>query len=387
VAIVSGGAAVGVPRWGEGTDESRRIGTSRLGEPEIYTDPEHLVQERETVFRFAWHIAGRAEAIPKPGDYLVWERFGQSVVIARQADGSLGAFYNVCPHRGARIVAEGGHCDSGELTCPFHGFGYDLRGDLIRVPERGTFDPKHLAGLRTAEVAVDVWDGWLCVHLDPEHAKPLSEELGELTDELGWYGMGDWKYYGSSRCIAEANWKTVLEGFLETWHVASVHAKTLPEGIDVSATTYASFAPHSMMVIPIGSKRLQNAPQPVVHQALAICHYLVFPCAFFNMYPDQGYLTTVYPIDEKRTLLEGYVVARKTPPKGMDPEKWDASVASSLCYMDEIVDEDRHVAGEIGAVRHSFGYQGNLYNRLECRITEFHRELGARLRSGTTSPR
>ena len=88
---------------------------------------------------------------------------------------------------------------------------------------------------------------------------------------------------------------------------------------------------------------------------------------------------TPKPIDEHRTLMEGYVVASRTPPEGIPYEKWDAGVASCLGYMDRIVEEDRQIAGEIGAVRNSFGYQGNLYNRLECRLSAFHRELEARL--------
>ena len=68
-------------------------------------------------------------------------------MIARQDDGSLFAFHNVCRHRGSRIVSEGGHCEARRLTCPFHGFTYDLEGNVIDVPERDTFDPAHLEEL------------------------------------------------------------------------------------------------------------------------------------------------------------------------------------------------------------------------------------------------
>ena len=145
--------------------------------------------------------------------------------------------------------------------------------------------------------------------------------------------------------------------------------KTLPGGVDVPRTTYASFEPHSMMVIPLNDSRIEEAPRPVVHQAYAVCHYHVFPFAFFNNYPDQGYLTTVYPIDEQRTLMEGFVVARKTAPEGVDYQKWDARVASSIGYMDRIVEEDLAIAAEIGAAKDSFGNRGNLYSTLECRIS------------------
>lgn len=373
-----------LPRWGEGTDESRSIGTSRLTDPTVYTDPARLELEREHLFRSAWHAAGRVEAIPEPGDFLVWERFGQSVVIARQADRTLAAFYNACPHRGARIVSESGHCTSGQLTCPFHGIRYDLSGQVVGFPERATFDPARVEGLRAAEVALEIFEGWVFIHLDPTHAEPLERALGGLVDELGWYDMGDWRYYGSSTYVAEANWKSVFEGFLETWHAPVVHPSTIRAGIEVPRTSYASLAPHSMMVIPLVGSGIDEAPLPVEHRAYAVCHYLVFPFAFFNLYPDQGVLTTVYPIDESRTLMEGHLVAKKTAPKGMEQERWERGIQASLGYMDSIVGEDLHIAKEIGAVKHSFGYQGNLYNTLECRLTEFHREIAERI--GVESP-
>ena len=373
------------PRWGEGADEAPRIGPGQQKDPHVYTDPERLTLEREHVFRHTWHIAGHQSEIPAPGDFKVWERFGQSVVIARQADGSLAAFHNVCRHRGARIAAEGGACPDGRLTCPFHGFAYDLTGKVVAIPERASFDPARLEGLRAHPVSVEVWDGWLCIHLDPPKAEPIDLFLGELREELGWYDMGSWAYHGSSTYVAEANWKSVLEGFLETWHAPFVHPSTIRAGVDVPRTTYATLGPHSMMVIPLEGGGIETAPAPVEHQAYAVCHYLVFAFAFFNLYPDQGVLTTVYPIDESRTAMEGFVVGRSTPPEGLTAERWERRVKGNIPAMDEIVAEDLAIAAEIGATRHSFGYAGNLYNTHECRIVAFHRELEARIQADRTA--
>jgi len=361
-------------RWGEGTDQSAEIGTGRA-DPAIYRDPARLRAERERMFRRTWLVADRVEAIPAPGDFIVWERIGQSVVIARQSDGTLAAFHNVCRHRGARIVAEGGHCASGRLTCPFHGFAYDLTGDLVGVPERERFDPKHLEGLRAAPVAVAAWGGWIWIHLDPPQAPPLVEYLGGLVDELGWYGMEDWKYYGGNTYLAEANWKVVLEGFLEAWHTPTAHRKTLKGGFDYGRTSFSLLDAHSMMVVPLTALDIDSAPKPVEHRAYADCQYLLFPNAFLNMFPDQGNLITVFPIDENRSIAQGFVVARKSPPKGVTHEKWEQSVESGLGLMDRIMGEDIAIAEEIGAAQQSFGYTGNVYNDLECRITAFHEEI------------
>ncbi len=365
---------MGLGRWGEGTDQSDALGTGEA-DPSIYTDPERFALERDRLFRRTWHVVGRIEELPEPGDFLVWERVGQSIIIARQPDAGLSAFHNVCGHRGARLVRQSGHCETGQLTCPYHSFAYDLKGQLVGVPERSTFDPAHLEGLCAVNVAVDVWDGWIAVHFDPANADPFESYLGELVDELGWYGMEDWKYYGASTYLADANWKVVLEAFLESWHTPTVHGRTVRGGFDVARSTFATFDPHSMMVVPLTALDIDSAPQPVEHRQYADCQYLLFPCAFLNMFPDQGYLVTVYPIDEQRTICQGHVVARKTAPEGMDYETWDESVKTSMGVMDLIMADDLSVAAEIDAMKHSFGLSKNLYNTLECRISAFHRQV------------
>ncbi len=365
---------MGEIRWGDGADQSERLGTSR-GDPTIYTDPARLALERDRLFRRTWHVAGRIEQIPEAFDFIVWERVGQSVLIVRQPDASVEAFHNVCRHRGARLATESGHCESGAFECPFHGFVYDSTGNVVGVPERASFDPAHLEGLRAAPVRVEIYGGWIWIHMDPEIAEPLSEFLGPLADELDWYGMEDWKYYSESTYRVDANWKVVLEGFLEAWHTPTVHTGTVRGGFEPLRGTFASLAAHSMMVVPITALDIDSAPEPVVHQAWADCQYLLFPTAFINMFPDQGNLITVHPINAEQTLCQGYVVGRSKAPAGMDYEKWDASVARSQGLMDRIMAEDLAISNEIGATRDSFANEGNLYNTHECRITHFHQQL------------
>jgi hypothetical protein len=122
---------------------------------------------------------------------------------------------------------------------------------------------------------------------------------------------------------------------------------------------------------------IDTAPQPLVHQEWADCQYLLFPTAFLNMFPNQGNLITIHPIDTNRTLCQGYVVGRKTAPDGLDYATWDESVARSHGLMDRIMAEDLDISNEIGVTRDSFANQGNLYSRLECRISDFHRQLDA----------
>lgn len=364
----------GRPRWGPGADQSEVLATGGVS-ADVYRDGARYALERERLFRRVWHVAGRVEEIPSPGDYLLWERIGQSVVIMRKADGGLAAFHNVCRHRGVRIVRESGHCANGRLTCPFHAFVYDEEGRVVHVPERETFDADRIEGLRANPVAIESWGGFLWIHLDPDEAPSLSAFLGELDPELSWYRMDEWRYVGGSTYHADANWKVVLEGFLEAWHTPTVHANSTRGGFDVERSTFATFAPHSMMVVPLTALDIDSAPEPVEHRQYADCQYLLFPNAFINMFPESGYLITVNPVDETHTICQGYAIARKTPPEGVDQAAWDRSVETSIGVMDRIMGEDLTIASEIARNRDSFGYHENLYSTLECRLSDFHEQV------------
>src|SRR2546425_335104 len=99
----------GTIRVGRDVRRDPQVGPARIP-ADVYTSPERFDAERTKVFRHSWFVVERGSEIPRPGDYLVWEEFGETVVICRQGDGTLAAFHNVCQHRGARIVTSGGFC-------------------------------------------------------------------------------------------------------------------------------------------------------------------------------------------------------------------------------------------------------------------------------------
>ena len=130
-----------------------------------------------------------------------------------------------------------------------------------------------------------------------------------------------------------------------------------------------------MMVVALTALDIDSAPEPVEHRQYADCQYLLFPNAFLNMFPDQGYLITVHPTSIDRAICQGFVVARRTAPEGVPQDAWDRSVETSIGVMDRIMGEDLKIASEISRNRESVGYRGNLYNTLECRLTAFHENV------------
>ena len=188
----------------------------------LYTGAEQHVREIEQVFFKAWLRVGPSSDVPNPKDYIIWEELRQSVVIARQEDGSLMAWHNVCQHRGARLVEKSGHCATGRFVCPWHGFTYDLSGRLRFAPLKQEFEKNRLEGMRTPPARVDEYLGfiWICFSDD---APDLRTYLGEIATELDWFGLENFDTRYRFDLMLDANWKVVVDAFNETWHVPFTH--------------------------------------------------------------------------------------------------------------------------------------------------------------------
>ena len=104
---------------------------------ERYYSREFMRQEWDGLWTKIWHIAGREQQLPEPGDYIVHDFMHESVVILRQQDGSLKGFYNACGHRGMRLVFDHGSQDA--LHCQYHDWKWRIDGSLEDCPDRDDF--------------------------------------------------------------------------------------------------------------------------------------------------------------------------------------------------------------------------------------------------------
>ena len=158
------------------------------------------------------------------------------VAVVRGSDGELRGLVNVCRHRG-HIVVEGTGCRE-TLQCPYHAWTYDLDGTLRRAPRSDRepgFDP---AGLTLAPVSVGSWGPFVFVNPDPE-AAPLDGALGRLPEIVAASGLdlAAVRFHSHHEWPIEANWKVVLENFLECYHCPTAHPG-FSKVVDVSPDAY-----------------------------------------------------------------------------------------------------------------------------------------------------
>jgi phenylpropionate dioxygenase-like ring-hydroxylating dioxygenase large terminal subunit len=190
-----------------------------------YVGEEVFSREKERMWPRIWHIVCREEEVASVGDFVTYEIFEESIVVVRTTAQQIKAYYNVCQHRGRRLIDKGSGNQRG-FFCKFHGWKYHLDGSIAQVhrPEEwancpGFSDEK----LSLKEPRIDFWGGWVWINMDPQ-AAPLKEWLGEkLTGILQPFEFGTLRRAWHEVIIAPVNWKVVVEAFNEGYHSGATH--------------------------------------------------------------------------------------------------------------------------------------------------------------------
>lgn len=214
--------------------------------PTRHTSPEHLERERRDLFRAQPIAAALACELSAPGDFLALASGGIPILLVRGADRRIRAFRNVCRHRGAPLAEGRGHAEGGRLRCPFHAWTYDLAGALAAQPLGGadrTRRTNDAGDARAADAAGDSESDGIRLRLRelpsaehgglvlvrPEGDEPIDAAawLGEVALDLEVLGLPGFHFFAEHRSHWGANWKLLLETFLESLHVFSLHRETV----------------------------------------------------------------------------------------------------------------------------------------------------------------
>ena len=203
-----------------------------LAPVEAYISTEYLKDERDNVWRKCWLQAGRVEDIPEVGNYITYDILDDSVLIVRRAEGdgpdAIKAFYNVCTHRGRKLVdvPEGKRNAWGKqmrFVCGFHAWTFDLEGTCTYIQSlddwQGALSPDDT---RLGPCKVDTWGGFIWINLDPG-AGPLREYLEPAASLLDPFELQNMRPRWRNWTIFDCNWKAALEAFNETYHVPGTH--------------------------------------------------------------------------------------------------------------------------------------------------------------------
>jgi glycine betaine catabolism A len=283
-----------------------------------YADPGVFALEQERIFERMWFCAIRASDVADPGSFRTVQVGRESVLIVRTREGDVRAYLNACRHRGAQLCTE----ESGQVKrtfrCPYHAWTYGLDGALVAAPNLAKMPDVDRVEYGLLPVHVREWLGyaWVCLADEPPDFE--QDVIGAAVERLGSVAAID--HYGAERLEVgkritydvKANWKLVIENFMECYHCSTIHPElvsVLPEFAKGYAAQYyvghgAEFAGEAAGFTYDGRPGVARIPGVTEEQDRRYYAITVKPQVFINLVPDHVIVHRMFPLAADRTLIE-----------------------------------------------------------------------------------
>jgi choline monooxygenase len=337
-----------------------------------YTDARIAQLELQNVFSRAWQAVGRTAQVEKPGQYATASVAGEPVVAVRGSDGKLRAFYNVCRHHAMIVMNE--PCGQAQhIRCPYHGWTYNLEGELRGMTEFEGVCNFDRAQNGLVPIRVETWENFVFVNLDP-HAGSLQEFLGALAGLAKPLGFGGLQFVERRSYTLNCNWKVYVDNFLDGgYHVPHMH-KGLNSVLDYTNYTIENVDRCCVQSSPVSVDKSSEASAAATRKGDRAYYFWQYPNFMLNWY--EGYLDTnlVLPLalDRCEVIFDFYF--------GDTRESQMPYIRESMGVSERVQQEDIIICDGVQRGLSSRAYQaGRLSLRREAGEHLFHRLLAADL--------
>ncbi|WP_051832476.1 aromatic ring-hydroxylating oxygenase subunit alpha [Streptomyces katrae] len=363
---------------------------------EYYTAPDIFRLEQERIFETMWFCVGRSSELAKPGAFRTVDVGRESILVTRARDQAVRAYFNVCRHRGAKLCTEPAGEAGRAFRCPYHAWTYALDGRLIAAPNLTKMPDVGRTEFGLVPVSVREWLGyvWVCLADSP----PSFEEqvMGAAVERLGdaesieRYGIEDLEVGRRIVYDVKANWKLIIENFMECYHCATIHpelTEVLPEFTEGYAAQYyvghgAAFGEGIQGFTVDGSEGLDRIPTVSPDQDRKYYAITVRPQVFVNLVPDHVIFHRMYPVAADRTVVEcDWLYLKDVVESGKD-------VSRSVELFDRVNRQDFDACERCQPAMSSRMYaHGGVLVPSEHHIGAFHDWVRGRLDAGHGQPR
>ncbi|HEY0648042.1 aromatic ring-hydroxylating oxygenase subunit alpha [Phenylobacterium sp.] len=340
----------------------------------IFTDPARHDLEQERVFR-RLPVVVTLSARLEPGSVLAHDGYGVPLLITRDKDGQVRAFLNACQHKGSKVVETCDPHKAGRLVCPYHAWTYKLDGQLIGVPRQETFANLDKSSRGLAQLPCMESGGLVWVILDRHAPADFSSLSDQLAIDFAAMNIPEAHVYGHKRFDLLANWKLVLEPFLEGYHVQRLHAQSIGDMFADVPNVYDRFGRHTRQI----SGKLNFTPDLLdgtvknIHE-LVTHAYLAFPNTVVVTSPYYISVMIIMPRGPTRSVVDYFMLTRQAP----DNPKAESLYARSYELILKVFGTEDFRAAEISQEGLNAGALDTVvYGGLEHVIPDFYETLEA----------
>ena len=287
---------------------------SRTMPAEFYTSPLILAEEAERIFTRYWHCVARESSLARPGDWIQRSIAGESIVVLRDRNGEIRAFYNVCRHRGTRICREAEGHFSETIQCPYHAWTWTTDGKLIGAPHMQDVEGFDKREYPLHSAAVALWEGFVFVNL-ADRPVPFEDAWAPMIGRLSRFELAGLQVGHRVSYDVNANWKLVFQNYSECLHCPMIHPElnqVLPYQSGANDLVEGPFL-GGYMELTAGNESATMTGRACglpVSETLAgddlrrAYYYALMPNMLLSVHPDYVNYYLVWPIATNRTLVE-----------------------------------------------------------------------------------
>lgn len=340
-----------------------------------YTSSEQLEQEREILFRRHPVVVALTADVPHSGAVLATHIDGVPLLVTRAKDGRARVFINACRHRGAPVVEpDCRRTGARNLSCPFHAWLYALDGKLMRRPIAQDYFNGESSNL--TEVSSDEAHGLILARLDggPVDANAY---LGRLSEDLDSFGLANFHHVETRKAIQDSNWKMIVDTFLETYHVFSLHNTSISRLYHSHPQLFDAFDQHCRSIgvrksiDDIGEDRStwQFPPHATIH-------YVVFPNTLVVHQLDHFEVWRIFPHDTPGSSVVETSIYAPEPPNDDTIKKW---ILNLDILMQVTGQEDFPMCKKIQSGLNSGSVDSLVFGQNELGLIHFHEQIAEAL--------
>ncbi len=341
--------------------------------------------ETERIFRRRWLCVGLAASIPEAGRYEVVEIEGESLLLVRDRAGAIQCFHNVCRHRGTRLCDDRSGSFTRHIVCPYHGWAYELTGELAAAPNMDEVDGFDRGDLPLRAVATFVWEGIVFVCFE-DTPTPFEQAFASIFSKFRHWRLADLAPVHRTQYEVEANWKLLFQNYSECYHCPSLHPA-------LNRLTPYRDSENDLDAGPVlgGPMRLTDGCESMTMEGRAcaaplpgadgvsprlVWYYVVFPSLFLSIMPDY---VLVHRVRRRGPAASTVVCEWMFHPSAVQDAAFDPSGAIEFWDMTNRQDWRICEQAQLGIA--SSGYTPGPYSNLESMVAALDREYLSALES------